>query len=79
MTPTGSRSKAQGCPRYVRETLDGCKGSLLSYSGVWRSTLKGLRTALCNPFRVASFPVSTRGFPQKTRATPGFATQRLRR
>jgi len=38
LTPTGSRSKAQGCPRFLRATL--------GRRAVGRSTLKGLRTAL---------------------------------
>jgi len=64
MTPTGSRSKAQGCPRCVRETLG---------RGVrTHPTLKGLRTALLrNPFRVGSFPPSTPGLPAHNAGNPG--------
>ncbi len=63
MTPTGSRSKAQGCPRCVRETLGRGRGVAFNPERVaYRTT---------QPFQGCVFHGVNPGFPAENAGNPG--------
>jgi|GEM_PF-2072862 len=62
MTPTGSRSKAQGCPRCVRETLGRCAYASNPERVAYRTT---------QPFQGWILPAVNPGFPADNAGNPG--------